>query len=207
MSQKVEINGEEVEVFTAAEVQERETTVRTAVEGEWKPKVDTLESDLKGAKTALATRANEFAQFRKLSDEQVAKLGDAERTIYENQLSLAEKDEKIAESDKRVYEGNVTSAIRAKVGNDQKLFDKVRDMYKIINLEDLTPEQIATRVNAAVGAIGQTEPDLLAAAGFSMGGGFEPPKAKEEGQKSYADTEEGKAAAAALGIILEAPKQ
>ena len=54
-----------------------------------------------------------------------------------------------------------------------------------------------------LGAINATEPDLLAnVAGFS-GGSWNPPSAKKEEDKSFADTDSGKSLAAELGLKLE----
>lgn len=203
---KIEHEGAEIEVYTADEVAARETAARTAVEGEFKPKLTDAETKLADANKRLSERAGEFAQFRKLNEEQVAKLSVAERTIYENQVAMQQKDEQIAANNKKVYESAVVAAIKGKIGADQALFDKVKGMYDLINLDDATPEGIAARVNAALGAIGGTQPDLLAAAGVSFGS-HEPPKPKEQEKATFADSEAGKAGAAELGIMVEAPKK
>lgn len=193
----------QIEVFTAEEV----ATKTAAVEATYKPQVTELTEKLTDAEKRAAERAGEFAQFRKLSDEQVAKLSVAERTIYENQVAMAAKDETIAAGNKKVYESAVDATIRAKVGNDPKVFDKAKAMYGLINLEDTTPEQMQARAAAAVGALMQTEPDLLASISVGASGSYEPPKPKTQGEGSYADTEAGKAAAAALGLTIEPPKK
>lgn len=209
MSQKVEINGEEVEVYTAAERDAAVAEARTTVEGEWKPKLTTAEQEIVRVNGLLEQRAKEFAGardgFQKLSDDQKSKLTAAELTIYHNQELLAERDKTITENNQRTKDSSIDAAIRARVGADQTLFTKVKEMYGIINLEDLTPEQVAIRVNASLGAIGQTSPDLLATAGFG-GGNFEPPR-RDTGKESFADTERGREIAATLGIIIEVPKK
>lgn len=210
MSQKIEIDGVETEVYTTEEVQAREAATRTTVEGEFAPKLQE-QVDLR---TAAEKRADEKATqlsqqrttFEKLSEEQLTKLSDAERIIYNNQKLMAESSEREIASAKTAKENAISAAIRAKVGTDQKLFDKTKDMYSLLGLDDSSPEAIATRVTAALGALGSTEPDLLASAGF-MGGSFAPPvQVKKAGEPTFADSEEGKAGAAELGIILEAPK-
>ena len=198
--------GAEIEVYTAEEVTARETAAKTEVEGIWKPQLVEATEKLTDAEKRAAERAGEFANFRKLSDEQVAKLTVAERTIYENTLLLqAEKDKNI-ENDKKVYDAAVDATIRAKVGNDPKLFEKAKAMYKVIGLEDATPEQMQQRATAAVGALVQTEPDLLAVIGVSSSGSYMPPVAAAK-DDSFAATERGKAGAAELGLIIEAPKK
>lgn len=201
MSQKVEIDGAEVEVYTADEVTARETAARDAAAGEWKPKYEQTTAELAEARKALGNRAEEFSQFRKMSDEQKAKLTEQDRVIYENQLALNAEREKNVASEKVQKEAAVTSAIRSKVGSDEKLFAKVKGMYDVLGLDGNTPEQIASKVAAAIGALGGTEPDLLAAAGFSVGG-FEPPKQGND-KASFADSEGGKGLAAALGLKTE----
>lgn len=205
MTHKLEINGEEVDVFTADEVTARETAARTAAEGEWKPKAESAMSEKERLEGLLEQRSKEVAgargEFKRLSDEQVGALTAAQKVIYDNQILLAEKDVKIAESDRKVYEGARDSMIRTKTNGDPKLFDKVKEMYAVINLEDITPEQMKMRVDAAFGAVGVVAPDFLASAGFG-GGSFEPP-VKGDDKQSYADTAAGKAAAAAFGLRTE----
>lgn len=199
-------DGTEIEVFTAEEVTAREAAVRTAVEGEYKPQLTEAQQKLAEAATAAAKRAAEFGEFRKLSDEQVTKLSDAERIIYENGLLLQAERDKNATATKTARDTAIATAIRARVGTDQKVFDKVREMYNLITLDDATPEGIAARAAAALGALGQTEPDLLASIGLTAGGGYQPPQ-QQQGDKSYADSEAGKAGAEALGLMTEAPKE
>lgn len=209
MSHKLEIEGQEVDVFTTEEVAAREAAARAAVEGEWKPKYETAEQERVRTQGILEARTKEFGQaregFKRLSDEQYAKLEEKDKIIYDNQLTIHSNNEKIAESDKKTKESAIDSAIRVKVGGDATLFAKVKDMYALVNLEDVTPEQMQIRVNAALGAVGTTSPDLLAAAGFG-GGSFEPPR-RDEGSTSFADTERGKDLAKSLGILIEEPKK
>lgn len=201
----VEIEGVETEVFTAADVAARETAIRETVTGEFTPKLTQAEKDLGEARKALGERAGEFATFRKLSDEQVAALSVAQRTIYENGLVIADQQAKIEGQAKTAHETAVTALIKSKAGSDATLTEKLTDMYKIINIDDSTPDGREARANAALGAIGGTQPDLLAAAGLSFGGGFTPP-VKQKEEKSYADSDAGKAGAAEFGLITEEPK-
>lgn len=203
MTHKVEIEGAEVELYTLEEVTQRETAAAAAKEGEFVPKLTQAQQELEGAKKALGERAGEFQQFRKLSDEQVAALSVAQRTIYENGLVIAQQQEEIATRDKAAHENAVNTAIRAKVGNNETVFTKAKEMYALINLDDKTPEGIAARVAATIGALGTTQPDLLATAGFA-GGGFAPPVEVKQSE-SFADTDAGKAAAAEFGLTVEPP--
>lgn len=206
MSQKIDIDGVETEVFTEAEVAARETAAKAAVEGQYKPQLEDLTGKLTAAEQAAAARAVEFGQFRKLTEDQVKQLSEKDAIIYANQLALEEERKKNATAAETTKKSNIDAAIRAQVGTDQKVFDEAKKMYELIGIEDNSPEGIATRVKAAIGALGTTAPDLLAAAGFA-GGSFEPPKPAQQGDKSFADTEQGKQGAAELGIIIEAPKK
>lgn len=204
--QTVEINGEQVEVYTAAEVAERETTIRTTVEGEYKPKLTAAETEKARLEGLLEVRAGEIKGIKKLSDEAVSKLSAAERVIYENGLELAAANEKNTLAAAEAKKQTIATVLRTKVGNDAKLLEEATKMYGLVGLDDATPEQIAVRADAAIGALARTQPDILAAAGFSSVGDFRPPVQQDNGAKSYADSPEGKAAAARLGGITEIPK-
>ncbi len=200
--QKVEINGEEVEVYTAAERDADIAAAKAAVEGEYKPKLTAAETESKRLEGLLEVRAGEFGEMRKLSEEQLSKLTAAERINYENVMLLAAEREKNSKADKAAYEATVTATIRGKVGNDPKLFEEARKMYDLIGLEDITPEGVGRRADAAIGALGRIEPDLLAAAGMG-GGDFKPPVQGDGGKTSFADSEAGKVMANELGIQTE----
>lgn len=206
MAHKLEIDGVEVDVFTTDEVAARETATRTAVEGEWKPKFETAEQERVRLDGLLTARAKEFegarTEFKRLSEEQVAKLDIAQRTIYENGLALQTEREQRNKIEKTAHDSAVDVAISARVKGNKELFTKVKEMYGLVGLSDITPEQITTRVNAAFGALGQTAPDLLASAGFG-GGGYEPPKREDDGKESFADSERGKAGIKQLNIAMD----
>lgn len=208
MAKLFDEEGKEVEAFLPDEVTVKVAEAVTAKEAEFTPKIKNLEEELGGAKRALGERANQFAEFRKLNGETVAKLSDAERVIYENGLKLKEESDKRAEVEKKARESQIESAIRAKAGTDEKLFTKMKDMWGVIGIEAVTPEQIEQKTKMILGAISTTEPDLLASvAGFSNGS-FAPPvdpnQKKSDG--SFADTDKGKAIAADLGLTLESKK-
>lgn len=200
--------GVEVEVFTADEVKTQVTAAETAKENEYKPKLTAAEAETQRLDGLLKARGEEFKQFRKLSDEQVSKLSIAEKTIYDNGLLLQEERDKNAARDKESHDNLVLATIKGKVGTDEKLITKVKDMYALIGIEARTPEEIERKTAMVLGAISTTEPDLLAGvAGFS-GGSFEPPKKKTQKEgESFADTDAGKAFGAELGLTLEVPKK
>jgi len=187
-------NNEEIEVYTAEEVQAKETefgTIKTA-----------LETELAGAKSALGVRAGEFSQFRKLNDDIVAKLSVTEKALYDNGLALQEAIEKNTTAEKARIEATVDSAIRAKAGTDEKLFTKMKDMWSVIGIEATTPEAIENKTKMILGAISTTEPDLLATSGFTNGSWNAPGTVHKEGEKTFADTPEGQSIANELGLKL-----
>lgn len=200
-------DGVEIEVFSAEEHQAGVTAEVTKIKGEYEPKIEILTTELTGAKTALGERAGEFAQFRKLNAETVAKLSVAERTIYENGLVLHEEREKNKIAEKARYDAQVDSALRAKAGTDEKLFTKMKEMWSIIGVEAVTPEAIENKTKMILGAIGTTEPDLLASVAGFNGGSFAPPKPPQKEGESFADSERGKAGMAELGLKLPEEKK
>ncbi len=204
MSEKMEINGVETEVFTTEEITARVAEAVAKVEGEWKPKVDDLTGKLSEAEKHQAARAIEMGQFRKLSDDQRGKLDEANKVIYDNMVLLNTEREKNAGADKKAYESAVETAIRSIVGKNEVLFQKTKDVYDVIGLEDITPEQIVTKAKMSFGAIGMASPDLLASAGFRTDGAFAPPETKEE-KKGNPDVDEAriKQGAAELGVQIE----
>ena len=81
-------------------------------------------------------------------------------------------------------------------------------MWSIIGIDAVTPEQMDSKTKMILGAISQTEPDLLASVSGFSNGSFEPPVDKNASKTdgSFADTDKGKAIAADLGLTLEPKK-
>lgn len=208
---KIEHEGKEIEVYTPEEVTERVTaevaTATKKVTDEFTPKITALEGKITEVTTALNERTGEFKQFRKLNDEQVAKLGIAERTIYENGLALEAERQKNSEAEKTRLEGVRDSAIRAKSGTDEKLFGKMKDMWSIIGIEVTTPEQAESKVKMILGAISTTEPDLVASVAGFQGGSFMPPTTVKKDGESFADTDKGRAGMDELGLKIPEAKK
>ena len=204
MAKLYDADSTEVEAFLPEEVEAKVSEAVKAKETEYATKLKEKEDKIAEQGKALGERANQFATFRKLNDDVVAKLSEAERTIYENGLALSKEQEERKATEKRNQEALVETAIRGKAGTDEKLFAKMKDMWGVINIEAVTPEQIEQKTKMILGAINQTEPDLLASvAGFSNGS-YMPPKTgdEKEGEKTFADTEKGKKLADELGLKL-----
>ncbi len=201
---------EEIEVFSAEEntaaVAAAVEAARKEEEAKYTPKITTLETELTGARTALTERAGEFKKFRELSEDQVKKLDEKDRIIYENGLVLEnERKAREKENTERIA-ATVDSSIRATVGTDQKLFDKVKSMWSIIGINAVTADEIENKKKMILGAISVTEPDLVASvAGFS--GGYKPPVSEKKEGETFADTEAGKGLAKGLGLDLEPKKK
>jgi tRNA threonylcarbamoyladenosine modification (KEOPS) complex Pcc1 subunit len=197
--------GEEIEVYSADEVTAKVAEAVTAKETEFgKTKAD-IEKERDDARVALGNRANEFAQFRKLSEDQVKQLGEKDRIIYENGLALQKANEERGVSEKKIYDSQVDTALRAKAGTDEKLFTKMKDMWAVIGIDAQTPEAIENKTKMILGAISTTEPDLIASVAGFTNGSWNPPQTKQNSGdgKSYADTPAGQAGAAELGLKLE----
>lgn len=201
--QKIEIDGVETEVFTAEEVE----AAKTAVKGEYEPKLTAAEAEKVRLDGLLKERAEEFKGFRKLNEEQVAKLDASQRVIYENGLALEKEREINAGHAKTAKDAAIDTAIRAKVGKNDKLFEETKKMYEIVGINDTTVEGIAKRATAAFGALASDQPDLLASAGFASGGNFSPPLEGEGDDKGFGTTEAGKDFAKKMGLIIEPPKK
>ena len=210
MSQKIlgDDGVTEIEVYTAEEVRARVADEVKKKEGEYTPKIQKLETDLGDARVALGKRAEEFSQFRKLSEDQVKKLDEKDRVIYENGLALQKLSEERIASDKKNHDQMIDTAIKAKAGTDEKLITKMKDMYSIIGIEANTPQEVEQKVLAVLGAISTTQPDLLASvAGFSGGSYVPPGQVKTDGEKSFGETDKGKTFASELGLKIEADKK
>lgn len=206
MAQKIlaEDGVTEVEVYTVDEMKAQIETAVKAKETEFGKTKEQIEKELGETKKALHERTGEFKQFRKLNDDTVAKLTVAERTIYENSLRLEEANQAREKSEADNKEKTIDSIIRGKVGTDEKVITKVKEMYKIIGLNDGSPQEIEARTLAAIGALGTTTPDLVTGI-ISFNGSYAPPTTKKDGEASFADSERGKKGANELGLILETP--
>lgn len=197
----VEIPDANLEAYIAPKVSE----AVTAKEKEFGTVKTDLEAKLGDANTRLKERSGEFAQFRKLSDESIAKLGIAEKTIYENGLALEEERQKRITLETTTRENAVKSVIKSKAGTNDKLEAKMLEMWPLLGIEAATAEQMEQKANMILGAISQSTPDLVASVASFSGSHIPPVKQQKDGE-SFADTERGKAAAAELGFALETPK-
>lgn len=200
MSQKVEIDGAEVEVYTADELAAAKAAERTAVEGEYKPKLEEATGKLTAAEKRAAERAGEFKQFRELNEKQVEELSEKDRIIYENTKALKLATDEIHAERNKGIEAQVAAAIAGKAAGNDKLATRMKDMWSVIGIDATTPEQIALKANMVLGALSTTEPDLVASVGTFSGAAMPPGTGKKD--EGFAETEKGKAAAAELGLKL-----
>lgn len=199
-------DGVEIDVYTAEEVTAREAAAVKVKEDEFGKTKAEIEAERDEAKRLLGERAGEFKNLRRLSDDAITKLSLAERTIYENGLALEKAAKDREDGEVKAREASVKSFLKSKAGDNEKLLTKMEDMWKIIGIDAKTPEEIEHKTNMILGAIGTTEPDLIASvAGFS--GGFIPKKEQPKEGESFADTEAGKGFASELGLTLEVPKK
>lgn len=212
MTMKVQNDdGQEVEVYTADEVQAQTAiAVATAVaakETEFGAVKTELEGKLTDAEKRAQERAGEFAQFRKLSEEDKAKLTVAERTIYENGLALDEANKARVAGETAALTERVNGVIKSKAGDNVKLTEKMKEIWPLITIEATTPEQIEAKAQMVLGAISTTTPDLLASVAGFGGGSYQPPVVVAKEGETFADTSAGKGLANDLGLTLEPPKK
>lgn len=194
-------DGTEIEVYTAEEVQTQKDEAIKAKEEEFGKTKAEIEAERDEARKALGERNSEFKQFRKLSEDQVAKLSIAEKALYDNQLVMEDMRKAAEDTAKTSQELAVANAIKARAGGDEKLIKKLTDTYAVIGIQANTPEEINNKITMALGAIGTTEPDLLASLGGYNGVAL-PPNQKSTNEPSFAETERGKAGAAELGLKI-----
>lgn len=199
-------DGAEIEVYTADEVQAKAAEAVAAKETEFGAVRTELEGKLTDAEKRAQERAGEFAQFRKLSEEDKAKLSTAERTIYENTEALARSEEARITAETAAAKNLVTTAIKAKAGTNATLEEEMTKAWELVGVVANTPEEIELKAQMVLGMLSVSKPDLVAAAnGFS--GGFQPPAPVRKEGDSFADTDSGKALGAELGLTLETPKK
>lgn len=197
MSQKVDIDGVETEVYTADEV----AAAKAEVEGIYKPQLDEVTGKLTEAEKRAAERAGEFKQFRELNEKQVTELSEKDRILYENTKALKAATDEIAAERNKGIEAQVAAAIALKAGGNEKLAGRMKDLWSIIGVEAKTPEDIAHKANMVLGALSTTEPDLVASVGTFSGAALPPNGGSQE--KGFGETDRGKAAAAELGFKIE----
>lgn len=206
MAKLFDAEGNPVEAFLPEEHTAGITAAVTAKEAEFGTKLTDAEKKIQEKEAALAARAAEFGQFRKLNEETLAKLSEAERTIYQNQLLAKEEADKRIATEKAQHEAAVDAIIAKKAGDNTALKTKMKEMWSVIAVEATTPEQMEQKTAMILGAIGSTQPDLVASVAGFTGSHVPPVKVQKEGE-SFADTERGKAGAAELGLTLEPPKK
>lgn len=206
MAKLFDAEGNPVEAFLPEEHTAGISAAVTAKETEFNSTKVELEKKLGEKDQALAARAIEFGQFRTLHADVVAKLSDSEKIIYENQLAQKKDADDRAAKEKATHEATVNAAIKNKAGSNAALETKMKEMWSVVGIEATTPEQIEQKTAMVLGAIGATQPDLVASVAGFNGSHIPPVKAAKEGE-TFADTERGKAAANDLGLILEVPKK
>ena len=206
MAKLFDADGNVVEAALPEEVSAAVSAAVAAKETEFTGKLTEAEKKIQEKDAALAARAGEFGQFRELHKDVVAKLGEAERQIYENQLAQKKEADERAAREKAAHEATVKSVIKAKAGTNAALETKMNEMWPLIGIEATTPEQIEQKVAMVLGAIGSTQPDLVASVAGFTGSHVPPVKVQKDGE-SFADTERGKQGAAELGLNLGGDKK
>lgn len=132
---------------------------------------------------------------------------------------LEEKDKKIDEfskrlTDKEEYEKKTVkeSLISYYAGSDEESRKKLEDEYGFINLDESTPENIATRMEKAARVSGLYKEEGKENPVFKgfWGGqapNLKPTKSAGDDADNIVNTDKGKSALAAMGVPIEEPKK
>lgn len=153
-------------------------------------------------------QSNNFKKLKDMSEKEKELLTEKEREILERQEKLEEDQKKFFESQEAEKKKNSESArdrfISLYAGSDPAKKEKILTQYnRFVDAED-NEEAIAKKVKDAAtlsgfATSGDNDPVLLAVNKSGSSG------VRDEGT-SFAETEDGKGLAKALGINIEAPK-
>ena len=177
--------GEEIEVFTAAE---RDAHANTLIEAKVGETTKEFEARIKEEDEAYALQRDRVGGLIQLTETQKAKLTDNEKVIYANQERVEADRVKVETDTKTHWDNEVEKEIKAKANGNADLEAKMRANLAFINIDARSAEQVAAKVALARGGVFEQNPDLLAVAGGFSGtvypGGQKPTEKKE----SFADT-------------------
>lgn len=198
---EIEQDGKTITVYTQEEVAAQVEAAKTEVSGELGTKLTAAEAEKTRLEGLLNERAGEFGQFRKLNEEQKAKLSQAELANYQIQEQLNTANESIASLKGEIAQGKIDAVIAAQCGNDPDLITKVKTMYGKIDMPAGSPEEIAARVRAAFGAIAPQDRNVAAFIASTGGNGaYQPPQPQNAADKPSERVAQG---AQELGLKIE----
>lgn len=128
--------GEEVEAFTADEITAERTARETAV------------ADAAEARQALANKTNDivamkngFKKLADMNDEEKAKLSEEQRVTMQRLEAVEGQRQRDLQEAKEVM-------FKSLAGNDQKVLDKLKEKYDLVQMPESSLEEIRTRINS-----------------------------------------------------------
>lgn len=182
-------DGEEIEAYTKEEFD--------AVNA----KIAEAEAAAEAARTALAQKTNDivrmkdgFKKFEELTEQEKSAMSQRE---IENMQRI----EQMEETTKRDREAAKDAMLVAASKNDPKVLEKIKEKYALVQMPEGTIDEIRARVNSvtpwAYSELGIVERQPMPIEAAILGGGL-PPRERNDSDKRYADTPEGKAKAKAI---------
>ena len=186
-------DGTEIEVVPVADMEKAVETAKNAIR-------DEFGNIIKQKDALIGNQSDRIKGFIRLTDKQKEDLTATEKIAYDN----AEKLHAEQESAKEWQKNSILSQM---TGGDKEMIEKVKQNMAILQMPEGNPDELVAKVTVAMKIAGQEAPNPLAVShSFGMGAPM-PNGTNPTRQKSYADTEEGKGLANALGLALEAPKK
>jgi hypothetical protein len=189
-------SGAEVEAYTQAELD--------AAKAESEAKVKALEEEINPNWREARHKMSEQERLLAEKDRKLAELGHKEPVMG---LSAEDAAKIAVEKADEVYLGRYRERILSRFGDKKDAIKAYFD--KLAAGEKLDEAKIDQYVNDAARAVGvRSEPDRDVMAQYGRGGASPIfPTAPVEGQDGFAATQQGKATAAAMGLIIEPPKK
>lgn len=146
----------------------------------------------------LEAKDMNFRRLEQMTEDEKAKLSAQEMEIIKRQEALESEQRDFRNRQIDSYKNAAISALP--IGDDAEMREKITKNYDRIKDEAVTPEEIARKMYEAysmtIGTQNIANP-LNVAMGFSGG---QPPKSTSS--KGFADSDEGKALAASLGMSI-----
>lgn len=157
MGKFIDTEGNEVEAFTQAELDAKIDETKKAIEGEYAPKLESVQKDLDDTKVALSKLQNKDFNFRKLeelNDEERKKLSAQELELMQRQEKLEKEQEDFRkQSEEAIIKRKMdteTRLFKKYVGTDKELGEKVKFHYDRLTDKAETEEEIEKKLQDAI---------------------------------------------------------
>lgn len=157
MGKFIDAEGNEVEAFTQAELEAKIDETKKALEGEYAPKLESVQKDLDDTKVALSKLQNKDFNFRKLeelNDEERKKLSAQELELMQRQEKLEKEQEDFRkQSEEAIVKRKVeteTKLFKKYIGNDKELGEKVKFHYDRLTDKAETEDEIEKKLQDAL---------------------------------------------------------